>query len=183
MDTHHLIVSLAGMSYMATTIGSIGTPFMLFWCSYYCCCGQNWIGAMFIGLHLKCNDPSWCYIIYTAPDTRTCAGLEQLAKNTNPRLISKCISNDICSKIICQTSDDISNYLDTVALSLEPCKFPRGVTFELLKDGQSLFSQLITMPTKISQTIGSATIEALVFVNTTCSILGISVSVLLLSTS
>ena len=106
-----------------------------------------------------------------------CAGLEQLAMNTDPRAFSKCFRDSSCSKLICQTNGSLTRQLDTFTITLRPCSTPPGVTIKFAKGGEPFLTQMISRPTLVNSTIGSATLEADIFVNSTGSTIGISVSV------
>ena len=116
-------------------------------------------------------------VISTGSNAKTCAGLAQLAMNANPLTLSKCVRDDSCSRLTCQTNGSLRSQLDTFVLTLAPCKTPPGVLFEFMKGGKSLVSQMITKPIQINGTVGSAMLEADVFVNTTGNDIGISVSI------
>ena len=58
-------------------------------------------------------------------------------------------------------------------IHLEPCETPPGITVQLLKDESVLINELVTSPTTIIRTLGIATVEAFVFVNSTGSTIGI----------
>ena len=123
----------------------------------------------------------WLYVLPHSTDSKsgTCAGLEQLAMNTNPRLLSDCARDDMCTQVTCQASGIISGQLDSVTIILEACETPPGITVELSKDGTAIINQLITAPTTITHNLDllKATMEAHVFVNSTPSTIGISVIV------
>ena len=115
--------------------------------------------------------------VNTASNFETCMGLEQLAMNTNPSLLSDCVRDDICTQVTCQATGIISGQLDSITIILEPCETPPGVTVELLKDRTAIINQLITAPTSVTHDLGfaGATVEAYVFVNSTPTTIGISV--------
>ena len=102
-----------------------------------------------------------------------------MAKNVNPLLLSNCVRNNICTQISCQAMGLLSIELDAVSITLDVCKnnTPPGVVVELLKDGSAVFNRLITTSTKINYSkVGTATIEANIFLNSTNSSIGISVN-------
>ena len=105
----------------------------------------------------------------------TCTGLEQLAMNANPDLLSNCARDDNCTKITCEANGVVSSQLDSLTMTLVLCETPPGVMIELLKDGRAIISRLITTPTNVTQSLGFATVSAYVFVNSTHNTLGISV--------
>lgn len=114
-----------------------------------------------------------CY--YAASVFNTCTGLDQLATNANPELLSDCSRDAGCTKVSCNAAGIISTQLDSIIITLELCETPPGVTIELLKDGSTIINQLITTPTNITQSLGFVTVAAYVFVNSTHNTLGISV--------
>ena len=113
--------------------------------------------------------------MYAASVFDTCAGLEQLALNTNPRLLSNCARDASCTQVACEAAGIISSQLDSITVTLELCETQPGVTIELLKDGSSIISRLITTPTNITQSLSFVTVSAYVFVNSSRNTLGISV--------
>ena len=113
--------------------------------------------------------------MYAASSLDTCTGLEQLASNANPDLVSNCARDDSCTQVTCEAAGVISSQLDSMTITLELCETPPGVTIELLKDGSAIINQLITSPTNITQSLGFATVEAYVFVNSTGNTIGIAV--------
>ncbi len=114
--------------------------------------------------------------MYTASAFDTCAGLEKLGTNANPRLLSNCARDTGCTQVTCEAAGIISSQLDSITMTLELCETPPGVTIELLKDGSAIISRLITTPTNITQALNSfVTVSAYVLVNSTHNTLGISV--------
>ena len=105
----------------------------------------------------------------------TCTGLQQLAMNANPELLSDCARDAGCTNVTCEAAGIISTQLDSMIITLELCETPPGVTIELLKDGRTIINQLITTPTNITQSLGFVTVAAYVFVNSTQNTLGIAV--------
>ena len=89
--------------------------------------------------------------MYAASVLDTCAGLEQLALNANPRLLSNCARDASCTQVACEAAGTISSQLDSITVTLELCETQPGVTIELLKDGSAIISRLITTPTNITQ--------------------------------
>ena len=104
------------------------------------------------------------------PNMDTCAGLEDLATNTN---LADCSRDDICSQVSCETGEGLG--LDSVRFSLEICNGQPGIAIELAKDGTSIFNQLVTASTTVTAAIGNTTLEADVFFNSTSTSIGISV--------
>jgi hypothetical protein len=69
--------------------------------------------------------------------------------------------------------------VDAVSVMLDVCKnnTAPGVIFELLRDERAVFNQRISSSTRINYSkVGTATIEAAIFLNSTNSSIGISVS-------
>ena len=106
----------------------------------------------------------------------TCAGLEQLAMNANPDLVSNCVRDAGCTQVTCEAAGIISSQLDSMIITLKLCETPPGATIELVKDGSVLINKLITTPTNFTQSLGFVTVSAYVFVNSTHNTIGISVS-------
>ena len=111
----------------------------------------------------------------SAQNQETCAGLEQLARNTNPDLLSNCVRDDLCTQMTCQAAGILNGRLDTVIIMLSPCEMPPGFVVNLVKDGSAILNQLITASMMITYTSGIATAKINVFVNSTTSFLGILV--------
>ena len=112
----------------------------------------------------------------------SCTGLELMAMNTNPDLLSDCERDDPCSRMTCQTAGVITSQLDSVIIHLEPCEAPPGITIQLVKDNEVIINELITSPTIVTHNLGIATVEAHVFVNSTDSSIGISVGLFTIHT-
>lgn len=73
----------------------------------------------------------------------------------------------------------LSIEIDAVSIMLDVCKnnSAPGVIVELLRDERAVFNRRITTSTKINYSkVGTATIEAAIFLNSTNSSIGISVS-------
>ena len=116
---------------------------------------------------------------YTVPNVETCAGFDRLAMNVNPQLLSNCGQNNACTQITCQAMGQLSIEVDAVSIMLDICKnnTAPGVFFELLRDERAVFNQRITSSTKINYSkVGTATIEAAIFLNSTNNSIGISVN-------
>lgn len=74
----------------------------------------------------------------------------------------------------------LSIEIDAFSISLDICKesIPPGVVIELLKDGSAVFNQRITRSTKINYSkVGTATVEASIFLTNTNTSIGIAVSI------
>ena len=113
----------------------------------------------------------------------TCAGLEQLALNANPVLLSNCARDDRCTQVTCEAAGIISSQLDSMTVTLELCETPPGVTIELLnRDGRAIINQLITTPTNVTQSLNPfVTVSAYVFVNSTVTHDALGIAVILLT--
>ena len=107
----------------------------------------------------------------------TCRGLEQLAMNANPSLLSNCARDSNCTQVTCQPTGLLAGQLDLATIVLSQCEMPPGVVLTLLKDGNAVVNQLITVPTMITHDAGIATVEANVFVNSTTNSVGILVNI------
>lgn len=73
----------------------------------------------------------------------------------------------------------LTTEIDAISIMLDVCKnnTPPGVIVELLRDDRAVFNQRITTSTKINYSkVGTATIEASIFLNSTNSSIGIAVS-------
>lgn len=73
----------------------------------------------------------------------------------------------------------LSIEIDAVSIMLDVCKnnSAPGVIVEFLRDERAVFNRRITTSTKINYSkVGTATIEAAIFLNSTNSSIGISVS-------
>lgn len=125
------------------------------------------------------------YVFFAGSSLDTCTGLQHLAMNTNPELLTDCTRDEACSMLTCQAAGIIASQLDTLALILKQCESPPGVTVQITaKDGKAIVDQLVTKPTNISQTLASiARADAHVFVNSTDKTIGIAVSCTLNNTN
>ena len=120
--------------------------------------------------------------MYVALVFDTCAGLEQLALNANPVLLSNCARDERCTQVTCEAAGIISSQLDSMTVTLELCETPPGVTIELLKDGRAIINQLITTPTNVTQSLNPfMTVSAYVFVNSTVTHDALGIAVILLT--
>lgn len=112
----------------------------------------------------------------SAQNQATCTGLDQLAQNSNPNLLSNCAKDGACTQVTCQAAGALSNYLGSAIFTLDPCSTPPGVRLQLLStSGPALVDQIITSPTTIRRSFGFVSATITVFVNSTTSTVGILV--------
>ena len=111
----------------------------------------------------------------SAPNMDTCAGLEDLAMNINPSYLADCSVDDLCSQVNCETAGNLG--LESVSFFLKICDGQPGIAIDLMKDGSSVFNQLVTASTTVNAMItNNITLEADFFVNSTSSSIGIAVN-------
>lgn len=118
-------------------------------------------------------------ILVSAQNQETCSGLEQLARNSNSNFLSNCARDTRCTRVTCQAAGLLSSYIGSVTFTLRPCEVMPGIEIAVFESGgAAIVDQQITSPTTITQSISFASVSLYVFVNSTASLIGISVRII-----
>ena len=107
----------------------------------------------------------------SAQNQETCAGLDQLGRNVNPKLLNNCARDSECIQMTCQAAGELRNYLALAKFILiKPCETRPGIMVELLlQNGDVVFDDLITMPVFITYNSPLGTLVISVSVESTSS--------------
>ena len=127
-------------------------------------------------LNLNISAKTLVFTVYILSQSTACAGLEQLAMNTNPNFLSYCARDELCTRVTCRILGFLLDRLRLFSIILKPCETPPGIILELSVAGHTT-NQLINNPTTITQNRSMVIVETYVFVNSTSSTIGISVSI------
>ena len=81
-------------------------------------------------------------IVSAAQRQEQCSGLEDLARNVNPVFLANCVQESDCTKVTCQTREDLRNFFTAILFTPLPCLPRPGVRIQALDRGNVIYEEI-----------------------------------------